>query len=181
MAEKGKQPDIIYEGTTEERWLSLPTREQLLNLTQSSPDQDDTQDPPAYAYLDEEHVSTAPSSSVRDPVPCPVTSRPYRATTQAPVESIRYLHTSETLHHQSNNISDPGELSASDWQLVMKNNKLLHGYYIREDNQDVIRARYPGEGFSQRLMIRWNNISSVSDQQSAYLAGSGAYPASRHA
>jgi hypothetical protein len=95
MTEKGKQPDIIYEGTTEERWLSLPTREQLLNLTQSSPDQDDTQDPPAYAYLDDGNASAAPSSSARDPVPCPVTSRPYRATNQAPVESIRYLQASE--------------------------------------------------------------------------------------
>jgi hypothetical protein len=89
MAEKGKDPDIVYVGTTEEKWRSLPTREQLLDRPGlPSSDRDVPQDPPAYAYLDAGHASTAPSASVRAPVSCPVTSRPYYARNQASVDSI---------------------------------------------------------------------------------------------
>ena len=48
----------------------------------------------------------------------------------------------EALLTQSSNAED---LSAADWQSVFKINRLLHGFEIRHQNDDVIRARCNGE------------------------------------
>jgi hypothetical protein len=41
--------------------------------------------------------------------------------------------------------SNAQDLSAADWRVVLETNRLLHGFQIREQNQDVVRARCNGE------------------------------------
>lgn len=40
--------------------------------------------------------------------------------------------------------SNAEDLSPSDWQDIIKTNKLLHGFQIREVNRDIVRARMNG-------------------------------------
>ena len=41
--------------------------------------------------------------------------------------------------------SNAGDLTAAQWQTVLKNTHVLRGFQIREQNQDVVRAKRDGE------------------------------------
>lgn len=46
-----------------------------------------------------------------------------------------------SLTHYSSNAED---LSPSDWRNIIDTNRLLHGFQIREVNQNIVRARMNG-------------------------------------
>ena len=56
-------------------------------------------------------------------------------------DALQYPSVTMTFDSSPDDIQGAHDLSITDWQTVFTINKLLHGFHIREEHQDVVRAR----------------------------------------
>lgn len=56
-------------------------------------------------------------------------------------DALQYPSATITFDSSPEEINSAHDLSIADWQTVFSINRLLHGFHIREEHQDVVRAR----------------------------------------